>query len=99
MHVVRRPKLIDDLARAYEWVAVNDFAAAERLLGLVDAAVARLARFPYIGAPREELGPGLRSIRIRPFPHLLFYSVDGETVTLIRLLHGARDLPNQDLDE
>jgi plasmid stabilization system protein ParE len=30
---------------------------------------------------------------------LLFYSVDGETVTLIRLLHGARDLPNQDLDE
>jgi hypothetical protein len=45
MHVVRRPKLIDDLARAYEWVAVNDFAAAERLLGFVGAAVARLRDF------------------------------------------------------
>ena len=69
------------------------------LSGRRSGQIARLARIPFIGAPREELAPGLRSIRIRPFPHLLFYSVDGETVTLIRLLHGARDLPNQDLDE
>ncbi|MFZ4072218.1 MAG: type II toxin-antitoxin system RelE/ParE family toxin [Caulobacterales bacterium] len=65
-----------------------------RLLALTEATIARLERFPLIGVPREELAAGLRSIRIRPFPHLIFYRVDGEMVTLVRLLHGARDLAN-----
>ncbi len=98
MNILRRPKFVDDLADAYAWIAADNVAAAERLLSLTEVTIARLERFAYIGAPREALGPGLRSIRIRPFPHLLFYRVEGETVTLIRLLHGARDLTNEAVD-
>ena len=95
MSVVRRPKLLDNLADAYDWIAPDDEKAAARLLDLVDATASRLARFPYIGAPRDELAPALRSIRIRPFRHLLFYRVTDDEVVLIRLLHGSQDLPRQ----
>ncbi|MBU6407170.1 MAG: type II toxin-antitoxin system RelE/ParE family toxin [Alphaproteobacteria bacterium] len=72
--------------------------AADRLLRLIAVVISRLQRFPFIGASREELGAGVRSIRVRPFPHLIFYRVDGETITLIRLLHGARDFPSAGID-
>ncbi len=98
MNILRRPKFVSDLADAYAWIAEGNVPAAERLLSLTEAVITRLERFPYIGAPREALGPGLRSIRIRPYPHLLFYRVDGDDVTLIRMLHSARDLPNQGID-
>jgi toxin ParE1/3/4 len=98
MQVIRRPKFVDDLASSYAWIPSDNIAAAERLLSLTAVTVARLQRFPFIGVPREELGAGLRSIRISPFPHLLFYRVEGRVITLIRLLHGARDLPRTDIE-
>lgn len=99
MRVIRRPKFVDDLADTYVWIAADNVAAADRLLAVTEAAVSRLGRFPFIGAPREELGAGLRSIRIRPFPHLMFYRVGDEVVTLIRLLHGSRDLGSLGLED
>jgi toxin ParE1/3/4 len=98
MQVVRRPKFIDDLADAYAWIATDNPSAADRLLALIAVVISRLQPYPFIGASREELGAGVRSIRVRPFPHLIFYRVDGETITLIRLLHGARDFPSAGID-
>ncbi|HEY5049057.1 MAG TPA: type II toxin-antitoxin system RelE/ParE family toxin, partial [Rhizomicrobium sp.] len=65
----------------------------------VEATAARLIKFPLIGAPREALAPGLRSIRVRPFRHLMFYRIEDNEIVLIRLLHDARILENQDYGE
>jgi toxin ParE1/3/4 len=48
-----------------------------------------LADNPLIGRARPELKPGLRS-----FPHgdhLTFHRPAGSGVTIVRVLHGARD--------
>lgn len=69
--------------------------AAERLLDQVEAAIDRLRQYPLAGAPRENLTPGLRSVRAAPFRYLIFYRVTGEDIVLIRLLHGVRNLSQQ----
>ena len=51
-----------------------------------------LADFPNRGTPRELLGPGLRSITFER-RQVIFYRVAGEQVVVLRVLHGARDLP------
>jgi plasmid stabilization system protein ParE len=58
--------------------------------------IVRIARYPLIGAPRDALAEGLRSIRVRPFRHLIFYRVQDSELILIRLLHGAIALERQD---
>ena len=95
MRVVRRPKFLDDLAEAYAWIAPDSEKAAERLLDRVEATVSWLARYPLIGAPRDSLAAGLRSIRVRPFQHLIFYRAGPEEIILVRILHGARALERQ----
>ena len=92
MRVLRRPRFVEDLYEAYAWIAADSEPAAERLLDRVEVAIDRLQQYPMAGAPRENLTPGLRSIRAVPFRHLIFYRVTGEDIVLIRLLHGVRNL-------
>lgn len=96
VRVVRRPQFLDDLYAAYAWIAPESVSAAERLLDRVDLTIDRLRLHPLIGAPREALAPGLRSIRVRPFRHLIFYRASANEIELIRLLHGAHALEAQD---
>ena len=98
MRIVRRPKFLVDIKDAYDWIAPDSEKAAEHLLDRIDATIARLGQYPLIGAFRQELAPELRSIRVRPFKHLIFYRVSGNRVVLVRLLHGAQALAKQDYE-
>ncbi|MFM9864312.1 MAG: type II toxin-antitoxin system RelE/ParE family toxin [Micropepsaceae bacterium] len=95
MRVVRRPQFLDDLYDAYAWINPDSERAAERLIERVEAMIERLGQYPMIGAPREPLAPGLRSIRVRPFRHLIFYRIGDDEIVLIRLLHSARALEQE----
>jgi toxin ParE1/3/4 len=63
-----------------------------RAVSFIDELLARcqlLADNPLIGRARPELRPGLRF-----FPHgdyLIFHRPAGSGVTIVRVLHGARD--------
>lgn len=48
-----------------------------------------------MGRCRADLGfPEVRSWRVRGFPrHLIFYRALPDRVQILRVLHGARDLP------
>lgn len=50
-----------------------------------------LAAFPELGRPRDDLQAGVRSFKLRRFQHILFYRLEAKEMTLLRLLHGARD--------
>jgi toxin ParE1/3/4 len=91
VQVRRLPKFVDDLTQAYAYIGDRNLKAGDRLLDQVEATIEMLGAFPELGRPREELRPGLRSFKLRRFPHILFYKLDDEGVTLLRLLHGARD--------
>ena len=69
--------------------------AAERFCDAVERALALLAAHPQIGAKGGfRHAPGVRKWVIHNFPnYLLFYQEQPDGVLVIRLLHGARDLP------
>ena len=92
MQVVRRPSFIDDLTESYAYLTVQSPSAADRLLDTTELTVERLAAFPGLGRLRPELGPGIRSFRLRGFAQVLFYRQTADQIILLRLLHGARRL-------
>jgi toxin ParE1/3/4 len=95
---VIRPKAQDDILRQFRWYLVEQDApdAAFRFVGAVESSVEQLVRMPNVGAPREIRNTALKGLRFWPVKDfdefLIFYMVDGDTVRVIRILHGKRDL-------
>ena len=58
------------------------------------AAYRRLASSPQIGPPRPALGPSTHIVII--LPYLVFYEYEADVVTVLRVLHGRRNI-NRDL--
>lgn len=87
---------IVEQADYYEQKSGHDL--AERWEAAVDHVIHQLLRWPQMGSPahfRSSRLVGLRWIRIPDFPkHLVFYRYfqELETVQIMHLLHGARDL-------
>lgn len=92
MRILRRPLFVDDLSAAYAYLADRNQVAADRLLDELEVAVHLIAVFPEIGRRRDEVRPGVRSFRLRGFPHIVFYRQDAQSIVLLRVLHGVRDI-------
>jgi toxin ParE1/3/4 len=63
--------------------------SANRLLEGIVAACDRLCLFPLLGPERPLLGPGLRVIFESHYA--IYYVASERYITVIRVLHGARD--------
>jgi toxin ParE1/3/4 len=64
--------------------------AADRFIRRVIAKVETLRVMPARYRIRNELQPGLRAALVDKY--LLFYQVSDDTVSIVRVLHGARDI-------
>ncbi len=99
--VDRSPDFRADLKEQAGWyIEQGGFGLAERYLSAVSGTLARLARHPFSGRPRMFRAAGLSGLRsvvvARPFDtHLVFYRVEGKTIEVVRVMHGARDLPRR----
>ena len=93
-----------DMALQYGWYLENaDMEVAERYLHAIDQTIQRLASYPDLGLRRHFQSPELAGIRsfqaVRPFDkHLIFYQA-GDQLSIERVMHGARDLPLQLLED
>lgn len=63
---------------------------ADRFIEKLHIASKNLADFPASRQERSELAPGLRMAVYQNYA--LYYLYNTETVTIVRILHGARDL-------
>ena len=89
---VRRSNRADaDLDEIWLHIAKDNVAAADRVIDRIEAAENRLAEFPQIGQARPEIRAGLRHWPVGGY--LMFYRVAEEELTVVRVVHGARDLP------
>lgn len=92
-HAVRLLRIAeDDLTEIVTFIAADKPSAAETLAAKIEKNLARLARHPHLGKiPNEEelVQLGYRYLIVENF--LIFYTVDGHTVLIHRILHGARD--------
>ncbi len=80
-----------DLIDIWDYVARDNPRAADRYIDAVYAHCRELAESPTVGRLRPDLAPGLRSSPFRS--HVVFYEVSDDAVDVVRVLHGARDIP------
>ena len=87
----------EDLTEAYVYIGLDSPTSAEQYLAAVENAVGVLLANPGVGRPREfgsRLDADIRSWPICEFPaYLIFYRATDRDLEIIRILHGARNLP------
>ena len=73
------------------YIAQDSVANADGFIDLLHSKHAIILSQPLIGTPRPDFGAEVRS---NPVGHYtLFYRLHDERIELLRVLHGARDLP------
>jgi toxin ParE1/3/4 len=92
LSVVHRSRARQDLKDIYHHLADENAAAARRLLQNIDRKIALVAEFPDIGSPHPEFGPNARLLVVGSY--VVLYDRLPDTVEIVRVLHGARDLSN-----
>jgi toxin ParE1/3/4 len=84
----------DDLLAAARWIAKDNRAAARALRDAVAHAAARIGDHPMIGVVRPDLAANsIRFVYLTGFPYVLVYNSARTPPLILRVLHGARDLP------
>ncbi len=80
-----------DLAAIAQYGA-EKFGADETLeyLDLIEARFQRLIGYPEIGRREPGLHPNIRSLSCHA--HRIYYSIEGDSVVIRRILHKARDV-------
>ncbi len=95
-----RPVVVQRRAEQDLFDAVDHYAALApavlgRFLAEFDRVMASIGRSPNLGSPSfaDQLDvPDLRYQPLKGFPYAAFYLSDDEQVTVIRVLHHARDI-------
>lgn len=85
-----------DLIEAWMFVAEENLNAADQMLETINEGINLLAQQPLMGRERPELRAGLRSWPTST-PYILYYAPGSESLTLIRVLHYARDIQSIDM--
>jgi toxin ParE1/3/4 len=89
--VTRSREADKDLTEIWVHIAVDNPAAADRLIYAIVEAEQRLARFASVGRMREGFNDGgVRSWVVESY--LIFYRPDVDGIHVIRVLHGSRDI-------
>jgi toxin ParE1/3/4 len=90
-------KALEDVSEITLYIASGSLRAAEGFREALEHAYSTLEGLPHIGALRSFGHPRLFDVRMWPIPkfekYLLLYRVHADTIEIVRVVHGARDLP------
>ncbi len=88
------PRARQDVLEITRWIARENRQAALGLRDSLAQAAERLARHPECGAVRTELADApIRFLVLAGQPYILVYDSGLRPPLILRVLHGARDLP------
>ena len=83
-----------DLLEATKTIARDNRRAARAFRSAVDEALTMIGRHAEIGAERQELAaPPVRFWTLRRYPYVIAYNAGRVPPRVLRVVHGARDLP------
>lgn len=89
------PRARDDLLDAVRWIAKENRLAAQALRNAVSTAANRIGAYPEIGTLRREFAdPPYRFLALTGFPYVIVYNAERVPPRIVRVLHGARDIPD-----
>jgi toxin ParE1/3/4 len=94
---VIRPNAKDDILRQYRYYLLEGaLDEANSFLDAVDESIGVLRGMPEIGAPKLLRNPALAGLRSWPVAGfediLIIYIVQPDTLRVVRVLHGKRDI-------
>jgi toxin ParE1/3/4 len=95
--VTRTPRANADLDDIWWRVALDNPAAADRLIDRIVARCRDLAEYPRLGPACPEIAPEARVLVVGDY--LTLYRVDGDNAEIVRVVHGARELKSLFGDE
>jgi toxin ParE1/3/4 len=88
---------LEDALEITEYIGTDNPEAASRFVPALEATCRQLVALPNMGSARTFQRKDLKGTRILPvtgFEHyLIFYTVAGRSMKVIRVLHAARDFP------
>ncbi|MDO8960400.1 MAG: type II toxin-antitoxin system RelE/ParE family toxin [Rhodocyclaceae bacterium] len=80
-----------DLLETWLYIAEENPAAADRMLDTIEREAKTLSTQPLMGRSRPDLAEEVRSWPTST-PYILFYLAGDEDITVLRVLHHARDV-------
>ena len=92
------PKAEQDLNEIAQYILENNLEAALRFVDAVEKTCTELRKMPDMGHAFGASNPVLKDMRIMRVSkvyssYLIFYRQTKRGIEIIRILHGARDLP------
>lgn len=88
-----------DLAGLLSYLYAESPEASLMMLERIQTTVEKLALFPYLGREVEGDGVamGIRRINVADTPFFLVYMAEEAGIEILRIIHGARNWPWEDL--
>ena len=87
------PEALDDLQLIHDFIAVDSAEAAERVIDQFFEAFEQLAAWPKTGHVRTDLTS--KSVRFWPVgSYLVVYRDHSDSIQIVAVLHGSRDVPS-----
>ncbi len=91
---VLAPAARRDLLAAVQWIAKDSPVAAQTFRDDVVKMARRIGEHPKFGSQRLELAAEqYRFVVLTGFPYVIVYNAKRQPPLILRILHGARDLP------
>lgn len=91
------PKADSDIDSCFAWIKRENPQAAIKFLDAVELTCRNLSQTPSIGSRRYADVPlvrGVRVVAVKGFKNnFLFFMENETTIDIIRVVHGARDIP------
>jgi toxin ParE1/3/4 len=88
------PRARREVLAAIRWILRDNPAAARGLRDAVVGAAHRIASYPESGITRPELArEPYRFLSLTGYPYVIVYNPARNLPLIVRVVHGARDLP------
>ena len=92
---VLSPAAERDILSIIEWIAAENPVAARGFRVALGRLASTIGDHPLTGALKPHLAsPPIRFVPIRGYPYVVVYTPDRSPPLIVRVLHGARDLPD-----
>lgn len=94
--IFKRPQAERDIEECFVYIAEDNLDAGVVFLVAVEDSLEQIARFPLLGKTREFQNKRFQNVRmwrVKGYEnYLVFYTFSEDTIEVIRVLHGSRDI-------
>jgi plasmid stabilization system protein ParE len=91
MRIRYTPRSLADLQRIHSYIAKDNSAAANRVVGVIERRVNLLGQTPRIGYPSDD--PTIRILLALPYPYRVYYRIAADEIEIVHVRHMARKPP------